>query len=51
MSKKSQTTGLPKTSKKKSVVAEGNVKREHRSRAEREAEIQRYVVWGVGGAV
>ncbi|MGQ9887566.1 MAG: peptidylprolyl isomerase [Aggregatilineales bacterium] len=47
MSKRSQTTGLPKGKQK--PVAAANVKkeaREHKSRAEREAQIQRWVIIG-----
>lgn len=51
MSKRSQTTGLPKTGKKKSAQVDQETGREHRSRAEREAEMQRYVIWGVGGSI
>jgi parvulin-like peptidyl-prolyl isomerase len=61
MSKRSQTTGLPKENLKKAASAENAVegagkdksklKHEFHSRHEREAEIQRWVVLGTGIAV
>ena len=61
MSKREQTTGLPKEGEKKpteEVSSEPVVpkprpskRQEYRSRAEREAEIQRYVILGTGIAV
>jgi len=49
MSKRSQTTGLPKSKQKPVAAANAKAKkeaREHKSRAEREAQIQRWVVIG-----
>lgn len=61
MSKRNQTTGLPKESPRKPAVettpddkakpADPAIKREYRSRAEREQEIQRWVLLGTGIAV
>jgi parvulin-like peptidyl-prolyl isomerase len=56
MSKRSQTSGLPKRRSKPSTEAEsgagkGRLSREYRSRAQREAELQRRVVIGVAAAV
>ena len=61
MSKREQTTGLPKEGEKKPtegassepVVPKPRLskRQEYRSRAEREAEIQRYVILGTGVAV
>lgn len=60
MSKKSQTTGMPKEPSKKpgeAEVTEGKakekpqLKREYRSRAEREQDIQRWVILGTAIAV
>ncbi len=52
MSKRSQTSGLPKSKSKQGETPEaetgkGKLAREYRSRAEREAELQRRVVLGV----
>ena len=47
MSKRSQTTGLPKNKQKPVAAADAKKgAREHKSRAEREAQIQRWVVIG-----
>ncbi|MBC7869855.1 MAG: hypothetical protein H7Y09_03380, partial [Chitinophagaceae bacterium] len=57
MSKKRQTTGLPKPEKKTLPPAQVDGKRgaqplrEYRSRAEREAEIQRMVILGTAAVV
>jgi parvulin-like peptidyl-prolyl isomerase len=56
MSKRSQTSGLPKSKSKptadtESRAAKGKLSREYRSRAEREAQLQRRVVFGVTAAV
>ncbi len=56
MARKRQTTGLPKTNKSQKNTDEGTqtrrgVQREYRSRAEREAEIQRLVILGVAVAI
>ncbi len=57
MTKRSQTTGLPKENPKpagESAEVENNrpkLKHEYRSRAEREQEIQRWVILGTGVAV
>lgn len=53
MAKRSPNTELPKADQKKTnnktaTPARGKVAREYRSRAEREAQIQRYVVLGTG---
>lgn len=46
MAKKRQTTGLPKPVKKKQESAE--LERQFKSRAEREAQIQRWITLGIG---
>ena len=51
MAKRKQTTGLPKPKPAASSSTQGDAKREHKSRAEREAEIQRYVILGTGVAI
>lgn len=57
MAKRRQTTGLPKTRKKQasSLSPEGGdsdrIKREHQSHAEREAQIQKYLIWGTGAVI
>jgi peptidyl-prolyl cis-trans isomerase D len=53
MAKRSPNTELPNTDPKKSATppARGKLAREYRSRAEREAEIQRYVVLGTGAVI
>jgi len=57
MTKRSQTTGLPKETPKPEESPTGvekgrpSIKREYRSRAEREHEIQRWVILGTGIAV
>ena len=58
MAKKRQTTGLPKSRQRRSVESESqtpdgsdSVKRSYRSRAEREAEIQRWVIIATGIAI
>lgn len=56
MAKRSQTTGLPKRDKKTQRDEEGTqsggiLNREFRSRKEREAEIQRLLILGVGAAI
>jgi parvulin-like peptidyl-prolyl isomerase len=55
MSKRSQTTGLPKSKSKPTadvqVGGKGRLSRDYRSRAEREAELQRRIVLGVGTAI
>ncbi len=56
MSKRSQTSGLPKSKTRPTAEAEtgagkGKLSREYRSRAQREAELQRRVVLAVGAAV
>lgn len=60
MAKRRQTTGLPKTSRSQpspasadtplSVPSGKQALRDYKSRAEREAEIQRYVLWGTAAA-
>jgi parvulin-like peptidyl-prolyl isomerase len=56
MAKRSQTSGLPKSkpkpaSESESSSTKGRLSREYRSRAEREAELQRRVILGVSAAV
>jgi hypothetical protein len=51
MAKRKQTTGLPKQKTSTAPAASQDKGREHKSRAEREAEIQRYVLIGTGAAV
>jgi hypothetical protein len=53
MVKKSQTTGFPKPKKAEEpkLDAKGRVPREYRSRAEREAELQRRILIGTAIAV
>lgn len=58
MAKRRQTTGLPKTRSSQPAVTPdaadtktGRTLRDHKSRAEREAEIQRYVLWGTAAAL
>jgi parvulin-like peptidyl-prolyl isomerase len=56
MSKRSQTSGLPKSKSKPTTETEsrtgkGKLSREYRSRAQREAQLQRRVVLGVTAAV
>lgn len=51
MAKRRQTTGLPKRTGSSASPDEATSARQHKSRAEREAEIQRYVLIGTGAAV
>jgi peptidyl-prolyl cis-trans isomerase D len=51
MAKRRQTTGVPKQKAPASTSAGQESRREFKSRAEREAEIQRYVLLGTGIAV
>jgi parvulin-like peptidyl-prolyl isomerase len=56
MSKRSQTSGLPKSKSKPATDpqaggSKGRLSRDYRSRAEREAELQRRIVLGVGAAI
>lgn len=54
MAKRRQTTGLPKTRtphQQEENAKEESSLREYKSRAEREAEIQRYVIYGTGAAL
>lgn len=51
MARKRQTTGLPKAGDSTSASSRQSVRREHRSRKEREAEIQRWVLLGTVAAI
>ena len=57
MAKRRQTTGLPKARKKRASAPgpeagdSERIKREHQSHAEREAQIQKYLIWGTGAVI